>query len=241
MTPCSAFKILLEHFGPQGWWPVTPLSGRTPVYRPRVYVPQSETERFEIALGAILTQNTSWKNVERALSALFAEGIRTPRGLLAVPPEKLRRLSRPSGYFVQKEKKLRIFARHLVREHPRGLGAWLGGKDLDLARRELLSLWGIGPETADSILLYAGGQPVCVVDAYTLRIGKRLGWYPEKTDYAAAQKCLRENLPAKAPIYNEFHALMVALGKNFCKKTPVCANCPMKRKCAGKKGEKIWN
>lgn len=235
MTPDSVYALLLGKFGPQGWWPVTTKGSIRPVYTPGRLLPVDEAGRFEITLGAILTQNTAWTNVERALENLHCAGIFSPRDLLAQKPAELAALIRPSGYFTQKEKKLRIFCEHITRQHPSGITDWFSSEDLPALREELLSLWGIGPETADSMLLYAGGRPVFVIDAYTLRIGRRLGWYGEAADYYAAQRFITAALPRDVKIYNEFHALFVALAKYHCKKKPVCAGCPLKRCCPGGK------
>ena len=235
MTPEKIYPLLLEKFGPQGWWPVTPRGKLAPVYTPGRYLPPDEAGCFEVTLGAILTQNTAWTNVERALENLHRAGVFSPDELLALKPAALAALIRPSGYFTQKEKKLRLFSEHLKKRQSRKLSVWLGESDFDKLRAELLSLWGIGQETADSILLYAGGRLAFVVDAYTLRIGSRLGWYGFDAGYQQAQEFLKAALPAKVEVYNECHALFVALAKNHCRKTPVCKDCPLLKYCPGGK------
>jgi endonuclease-3 related protein len=180
-------------------------------------------------VGAILTQNTNWSNVEKAIERLHTAGMRDLDDLLAVPQRRLEGLIRPSGYFRQKAMKLKAFGWHLAGRGGR-LGAWLSS-DLEARREELLGLFGIGPETADSILLYAAGRPSFVIDAYTLRIGKRLGWFRDPS-YDQARSYLTRRLPQDAGLYNEFHALLVWLAKVRCRKTgPLCDGCPLQRVC----------
>jgi endonuclease-3 related protein len=188
----------------------------------------TERQRLEICVGAILTQNTNWANVLKALARLHEEGIQSASDFMSLPQRRLATLIRSSGYFRQKAKKLKAFVRHLADAGGR-IGPWLSG-DLKSVRRELLGIYGIGPETADSILLYAGGRPAFVADAYTLRIGQRLGWF-RKSDYDHAQRYLTRRLPIKPSLYNEFHALLVALAKDHCRKTPLCLNCPLQGVC----------
>lgn len=223
LTPGDAFAILYSSFGPQGWWPV-------PRYHPSDYSIPSERAAFEICVGAILTQNTAWINVEKAVAALRRAGaLRNVRTVVAMPEKELAGLIRPSGYFNQKAKRLRAFARHVVSRHAGTVRALLR-QPLASARAELLSLSGIGPETADSMLLYAGGRPVFVVDAYTRRVGNRMGWFGE-IPYAAVQEYFHRALPPSSDMFNEYHALIVELGKKFCTKTPSCARCPLARGC----------
>lgn len=186
---------------------------------------------FEICAGAILTQNTAWRNVERALSALAAEGLLSPAGIAAADSARLCRALRPSGYYRQKAGRLRDFCRYLVKVRPEGLAAWFSG-DTERLREELLALKGVGPETADSMLLYAAGKPKFVIDAYTRRIFARLG-FPDRKGYADWQLLFEGALPPDARLYNEYHALIVALGKDHCKKTaPLCGKCPLGTLCA---------
>jgi len=202
------YKQLLGVFGPQGWWP-----GRTPL---------------EISVGAILTQNTNWSNVARAMHALRQAGCLSFAALKAVPERKLARLIRPAGYFNMKARRLKHFIRYLDRRYG-GNFSRMRRRSLKALRQELLAVNGIGPETADSILLYALKKPVFVVDAYTKRILSRHGIVKEDADYARLQSVFLENLPAKEPLFNEYHALIVRLGKDFCKKTgPRCGVCPLK-------------
>lgn len=191
------YKILLEKFGRQEWWPVT----------------DKNNAEFEIILGAILTQNTSWKNVEKAIKNLKDNQMLSRKAIAEVDTKKLAQLIRSSGYYNQKAKKLKEFAKY----------------DGEITREKILEIWGIGEETADSILLYAYNKPHFVIDAYTKRIFRRLG-YREKT-YHELQKLFIENLPKDIETYKEYHALLVQLGKNHCQKKPECPNCPLKKMC----------
>ncbi|MDD5630219.1 MAG: hypothetical protein PHU21_14220, partial [Elusimicrobia bacterium] len=214
---------------PQGWWPVTPAGADRPRYRPGFAGRLTERQRLEVCVGAILTQNTSWANVQKAMARLAAAGIGDLKGLLAVSQRRLEVLIRASGYFRQKARKLKAFARHLE-DRGGSLRRWLGGGQ-EARREELLGLWGVGPETADSILLYAAGRPCFVIDAYTLRVGRRLGWFREAS-YGQAQSFLVGRLPEDAALYGEFHALLVAHAKLRCRKAaPLCAGCPLQEVC----------
>jgi len=229
LAPLTVYRRLLRAYGPQGWWPVTPAGGDGPRYRPGFSVRLTQRQCLEVCVGAILTQNTNWDNVEKAMTRLHEAGIRDLAALLAVPQRRLEGLIRSSGYFRQKAKKLKAFARHLARRGGE-VGAWLSG-DLEARRVELLGLYGIGPETADSILLYAAGRPSFVIDAYTLRIGKRLGWF-RKPSYHQTQSYLTRRLPKESRLYNEFHALLVYFAKVRCRKArPLCAGCPLHEVC----------
>lgn len=200
------YRRLLTRFGPQGWWPA-----ETP---------------FEVVVGAILTQNTAWGNVERAVANLKAARLLSARGLARVPRRRLARLIRPSGYFNQKALKLKAFMAFLKREYRGSLAAMGRGPTAPL-RAKLLVVHGIGPETADSILLYALGRPVFVVDAYTVRVLSRHGLLPPRARYGEAQRFLTARLPRSARLFNEFHALFVRVGKEFCGKKPRCGGCPL--------------
>lgn len=213
---------------------MTPRGALSPVYRTR-RAPPNEGEALEIAVGAILTQNTAWTNVERALRELHRARAMALGPLLRLPRRRLERLIRSSGYFRQKALKLRAFLSRL-KERGGSLRRWLSG-DLGAVRAELLGLYGIGPETADSILLYAGSRPAFVVDAYTLRIGGRLGWWLG-ADYPSAQSYLTRRLPRSVPVYEELHALLVALAKYYCRPEPLCGACPLASGCRrGKRRE----
>ncbi len=229
MSPATVYTTLLTAYGPQGWWPVTSPKGKVPEYHPGRWGRLTDRQRAEIALGAILTQNTAWTNVTRALVNLNAAGLVDLRRIASTPARRLARLIRPSGYFRQKTLKIRAFARHALSRGP--LARWLRGPAPGL-RTELLGIFGIGPETADSILLYAGGLPAFVVDAYTRRIGSRLGWFSARTRYHEAQGFLVRGLPRRARLYGEFHALLVEHAKRRCRASPLCDGCPLRRGCA---------
>jgi endonuclease III related protein len=203
----DVYRRLSKFFGPQHWWP-----GETP---------------FEVMLGAVLTQNTNWKNVERAIRNLREADLLEPHALFQVPLDELEQLIQPAGYYRVKARRLRSLLEFFVNRYD-GLVEAMSLTGLSDLRRELLSVHGIGPETADSILLYAVGLPTFVVDAYTHRIFARHGWINFDADYHQIQDYAQSNLPQDANIYNEFHALLVQVGKDYCKKTnPKCAECPL--------------
>lgn len=202
------YQRLYQALGPQGWWP-----GESP---------------FEVCVGAILTQNTNWQNVERAIANLKQAGVLSPRALYELPEEILAELVRPAGYFRVKARRLKNFIRFLV-EYFEGDLEGLFALPLEEARRTLLGVSGIGPETADSILLYAGGKPTFVIDAYTRRILLRHGLATEDMGYEDLREMFMRYLPADPELYNEYHALFVAVGKNFCRpKNPRCEECPLR-------------
>jgi endonuclease-3 related protein len=207
------YQRLSARFGPQHWWP------------------HSRGGAFEIIVGAILTQNTAWTNVEKALANLRRARRLTPTALHRAPTARLARLIRPSGYFNLKAKKLKAFTRSLFAKH-RGRLAHLFSRDPSRLREELLAIYGIGAETADSIILYAAHQPIFVVDAYTRRIFARLGLTRADASYDELQSLFMRNLPRDEPLFNEYHALVVALGKNICqKRAPRCGECPLQEIC----------
>lgn len=200
------YHTLHAHFGPQHWWP-----GDTP---------------FEVMVGAVLTQNTNWVNVSRAIDNLKDAGLLTVEALVALPPDILAHHIRPAGYFNLKAGRLKNLLT-LVSQYENGLDG-LFAEDTQTLREQLLSVRGIGPETADSILLYAANRPVFVVDAYTHRIMARHGLIPEEAGYYEIQECFLDQLPVEEGLFNEYHALLVRLGKEFCKKSkPLCAACPL--------------
>ncbi len=206
------YARLYAHFGPQHWWP--------------------GDSDFEIIVGAILTQNTAWINVEQAIANLKRARLLTPRALKRVPLNQLAKLIRPSGYFNLKAQKLKAFVRFLFDRY-HGKLAYLFQLDLDTLRDELLAVHGIGPETADSIILYAARKPIFVVDAYTRRIFARLGLSHDQASYAELQSLFMANLPHDVPLFNEYHALIVALGKNICvARVPRCPVCPLIELCS---------
>jgi len=203
------FNSLFTAFGPQHWWPA-----KTP---------------FEVMIGAILTQNTSWTNVERAIANLHTAGLLTPKGIQNASISRLEGLIRSSGYFRQKARKLKAFCEFLRKEHRGSLRKMFATPTIVL-REQLLGVFGIGPETADSILLYAGEHAVFVVDAYTKRIFSRHGWANEKTKYEDIQWMVERQSPGDTRRFNEFHALIVNTGKNYCRtQKPLCGECPLGR------------
>lgn len=207
----EVYNLLLSRFGPQHWWP-----GDT---------------SFEVVVGAILTQSTSWKNVEKAIRKLKDAGALSPEKLHEMKEKDLAVLIKSAGYFNAKTRKLKAFMDHLHMYHGGCLEKMLSA-ETDVLRSELLSIWGVGPETADSIILYAAEKPVFVVDAYTKRIFSRLGYVNEDINYEGLRSFSEKNLPLDVKVYNELHALLVALGKDYCKKTkPLCSGCPLMKKC----------
>ncbi len=200
------FHTLLAAFGPQGWWPAD--------------------SPFEVIVGAILTQNTAWKNVTRAIHRLKEHDLLDPQKILEAEPDHLRRCVQPAGFFRQKSEYLLEFCRHLQAHYAGDLSLFLS-REMDPLRRELLSIRGIGPETADSILLYAAEKPSFVVDAYTRRIFSAHGWVPPTIGYQALRQYFMDALPPDVYLFQEFHALLVRLGHLFCRRNPRCQGCPM--------------
>jgi len=225
------YNTLLEHYGAQGWWPVTPIGGCSgekdviPVYGVTI---KNEKQILEIIIGAILTQNTAWKNVEKAIIELNKKNLIDVNKLLIIKQEELAQTIKSSGYFNQKAKKLKNFAVFLKKYSIKKLK----NMELNNARKLLLSINGIGPETADSILLYAFNKPIFVVDAYTKRIFSRIG-FKEKT-YDEFQALFMQNLEHDAKLFNGYHALIVELGKNICQKKPLCDKCAINNLCEKK-------
>ena len=225
------YKKLFAAFGPQHWWP-----GDTP---------------FEVIVGAILTQNTAWKNVEKAIHNLKKAKVLQPKKMHDLSERELAKLIRPAGYFNIKAKRLKYFLNYLFDNYSGSLDRMFYGASrpcrrknkrqhgcldpngntvasIHKLRKELLQVNGIGPETADSILLYAGNHPVFVVDAYTKRIFSRHQVIKEDTDYHDIQKLFMDNLPHNIKMFNEYHALIVRIGKDFCRnRKPLCSRCPL--------------
>jgi endonuclease-3 related protein len=200
------YRRMYQHFGPQGWWP--------------------GDGALEICLGAILTQNTNWNNVRRALENLKAAGALDLQVLVEMPVELLAEQIRPAGYYNVKARRLKQFVQAVWTQADGDLSRFLAGPIRPL-RARLLAIRGIGPETADSMILYAAGLPIFVVDAYTARIlGRHLLIGPED-DYSSIQALMQANLPAEADLFNEYHALLVATGKHFCRPRPRCSGCPL--------------
>jgi endonuclease-3 related protein len=202
------YKTMSGALGPMHWWPA-----RTP---------------FEVIVGAILTQSTAWGNVELAIANLRAAGLLSPSAMRRVQVARLAALIRPTGYFRQKARKLMAFVQFLYAEYKGSLKRMFLTPTLEL-REKLLAVHGIGPETADSILLYAGNHPVFVVDAYTHRIFGRHGITDGKPDYEKVRTLIEASIPNDAELFNEFHALIVNTGKNWCRKNaPRCGECPLR-------------
>lgn len=205
------YEALYSTFGPRNWWPAE--------------------DDFEVMVGAILTQGVAWKNVEKAINNLKALGILSVERILSAYPEVLAQAIRPTMYYNQKATKLREMALHLMENYDGDIYR-LFIMDLPELREELLAIKGIGPETADSIILYAAKKPIFVVDAYTRRIFSRLGFFSESITYDGMQAFFMENLPQEVDLYNEYHAQIVNLGKDFCKKrNPRCGDCPIAHFC----------
>jgi len=201
------YEILLDHFGPQRWWP-----GETP---------------FEIMVGAVLTQNTNWTNVSKAIANLKKEDLLSFEKLHGLPVEVLAEKIRPAGYFNLKAARLKNLFNFVAREH-NGSIEDMFAMDRHSLREEILTVKGIGPETADSILLYAGNKPVFVVDTYTHRIFVRHNIIAAEDGYYEIQEYFALSLPEDVALFNEYHALIVRLGKEFCKKSkPLCGQCPL--------------
>lgn len=204
---------LLEIHGQQGWWP---LVTESPRYHKGDYdFPKTADHSYEISIGAILTQNTSWPNVEMALENLHKRSPLTSSKIYRMSDDRLKELIRPSGYFNQKAKKIKLFTKFITKQ--KGVPK----------RDELLDVWGIGPETADSILLYAYNTPKFVVDAYTKRIFKNLGLLDGGESYNTIQELFESSLPRDLIIYQEYHALIVEHAKRFYSKKPYGTNCPL--------------
>jgi len=205
------YKNLFDFYGPQKWWP-TISRGK-------------KQQKFEICVGAILTQNTNWQNVEKAIFCLHKNKLLDPLKIIGSRKQVLGSRIKPSGYYRVKAEKLKVFSRMLFDDFSGDVERLLN-LPIKQARDKLLSTWGIGPETADSMLLYAGNKPIFVIDAYTKRLAKCLG--VKNLDYHDLQAHFMNNLPKSVKLYNEFHALIVALGKNYCKTKPLCKKCLVK-------------
>jgi len=181
-------------------------------------------------VGAILTQAAAWRNVEKAIANLKTAGMLSPRALRRFNLPELAILIRPCIYYNVKARKLKSLANWLGAYYQDNLDK-LFASSIDQLRRQLLSVWGIGEETADSMILYAAGKPIFVIDTYTRRIISRLGLAPADNNYAAYQYLFMDNLPPDAALFNEYHALLVSLGKNVCRSRPLCQQCCLQDMC----------
>ncbi len=202
----SIFSSLYSFYGTQKWWP-----GETP---------------FEIAIGAILTQNTNWSNVQKAIHNLKNEGLLNPEGLNSISVETLSIFIKPSGYYNIKAKRIKAFLDFIKKNSSENIEG-LKGLETDGLRMKLLSVYGIGPETADSILLYALEKPVFVIDSYTKRVLSRHGIMTFESSYEKFQRLFHSGLAPNVQLYNEYHALFVRVGKEFCSPKPKCGGCPL--------------
>ena len=204
------YRRLYARYGPQGWWP--------------------GESRLEIVIGAILTQATAWTGVEKAISNLNAACLLSVQPLKDIPETELATLLKPSGYFNAKARKLKAFIVHLWNYYSGDLDSFLSKGTVEL-REELLSIHGIGEETADDILLYAGEKPSFVIDTYTRRVLQRLGLAPEGESYRAYQAVFHRALPPDVSLYNEYHALLDRHAKETCRKEPRCGGCCLLELC----------
>jgi endonuclease-3 related protein len=205
----EVYERLFERYGPQHWWPAE--------------------SPFEVLIGAVLVQNTAWRNVEKAIENLRETGLLDARKLYRVPAEELAELIRPAGYYRVKAQRLRNLLGLLVERYDGSLDE-LFAVPPDVLREELLAVHGVGPETADAIMLYAGHIPSFVVDAYAHRVLARHGWIDFEADYHRIKEFFEERLPAEAPLYNEYHALLVRVGKEHCKSSEAkCEGCPLQQ------------
>ena len=207
----EVYRLLLHRYGPQYWWPAD--------------------SPFEVIVGAILTQSTSWINVEKAILNLKSAGVLHPDSLRRLSHSELAELIHPCGYYNSKAQKLKAFVEYLANAHHDSLNS-LFSPDIPDLRKELIAIHGIGEETADSIILYAARKPLFVVDAYTRRIITRTGLNSTENSYSAYQELFMNNLPHKEKLFNEYHALFVRHGKETCKKNPSCNQCCLKGRCA---------
>ena len=203
------YQRLNDVYGPQHWWPA-----KTP---------------FETIIGAILAQNVSWTGAHNAVCQLRERGLMHPHALYEAGPEVIAPLIRSSRYYNQKSQKIHTFLRYFLTHYHGSVSRMVENPETQI-REELISLRGFGPETVDSILLYALMKPVFVVDAYTRRMGSRIGWFDEAVTYEDMQDFFMSRLPRDVPLYNDFHAQIVYLGNHVCKKNPQCMSCPVREK-----------
>jgi len=206
----NIYHQLMDCYGPQHWWPAQ--------------------EPFEVMVGAILTQSAAWVNVEKAIANLRAAGALAAEPLRRLTLSEIAQLIHPCGYYNAKALKLKSLALWLGEHYNDNLDE-LFANDIDSLRQQLLSVHGIGQETADSIVLYAANKPIFVIDAYTRRIVSRIGLAPDSNSYTAYQFLFMDNLPANVGLFNEYHALLVHLGKDICRRRPLCQQCCLDKMC----------
>jgi len=209
-TLLDIYHQLMARYGPQNWWPAQ--------------------EPFEVIVGAILTQSAAWGNVEKAIANLKSANALSPQALRRLPLSELASLIHPCGYYNAKALKLKAFAYWLGNHYADSLNK-LFATDTYQLRQQLLSVHGIGQETADSIILYAAVKPIFVIDAYTRRIITRIGLAPNRNSYTAYQELFMNNLPTDTRLFNEYHALLVCLAKNVCRNHPLCQQCCLNNLC----------
>ena len=210
----NIYHRLIDCYGPQHWWPAQ--------------------EPFEVIVGAILTQSAAWGNVEKAIANLKSAGALSPKALRQLSLSELASLIHPCGYYNAKALKLKSFA-HWFGEYYNDSLSQLFASNIDYLRQQLLSIHGIGQETADSIILYAANKPIFVIDAYTRCIINRIGLAPDSNSYIAYQTLFMQNLPTDAKLFNEYHALLVCLGKTTCRRHPLCQRCCLNNNCCSYK------
>jgi len=217
------YSKLCRKYGSLNWWPTTLENELHPKYHGKKL---NDRQRFEIVVGAILTQNTAWKNVEKAIFNLNREKLIDAKKLAKINVKRLAQLIRPAGYYNQKAERLKIVADFFVNNPD-----ILKTKSIPGLRQKLLPIKGIGPETADSIILYAAEKPIFVIDAYTKRIFSRLGFCKENVSYEELQQLFMKNLRHDTKLFNNYHAVLVEHAKNNCRKKPLCNDCLLRREC----------
>lgn len=226
------YEVLLDTFGLQGWWPILDFQTQQAHhsitdlgYHPGNYeLPQKPEQMFQVIAGAILTQNTNWQNVVKALVNLSQERLLDPEIILKTDKRVIAEAIRPSGYYNEKTKKLKIISQAYLKY------GWYKKNHLP-KREDLLQLWGVGEETADSILLYVFKKPFFVIDAYTRRLLTRMGLVRKPLKYREYQKLFHNYLDLDFKLFNEYHALVVKLAKSHCRTQPICLSCPLKKSC----------
>ena len=221
------FEKLEKKYKWRGWWPSTPEGKKTPEYHKSKKYKYTDNEKFEIAVGAILTQNTAWTNVIKALENLNFLGVNLPEKLLKTEEDLLLNAIKPSGYYNQKLKKIKCLSEFFIKNSFKTLNK----KNAADLRFMFLNIWGIGRETADSIILYVFNKPIFVIDAYTRRVLKRNGIIEGNEDYDEIRELVENNIPHNVNKYKNYHAVIVELCKQYCKTNPDCKNCILNEYC----------